>query len=206
MKKSNHTVNNEADLLEDFSSDLDFSNAMDNHGVFLFAEEFTYYSVSRAIKFILNKNLLPAAKQPKNLTLLIMSDGGDLNSCFGLIDVMMGSSIPIHTVGLGSIASCGFLTFIAGAPGHRIITPNTSIMCHQFTWYHGGKVHELLAADDERERTQARMIAHIKHCTKLKTDQEIKKYLLPPHDVYLEAKDAVKLGVADRITHYYPYK
>jgi ATP-dependent Clp protease, protease subunit len=204
MKKIIHPVNDEYDVIEQL--DFDSSTSLEHAGVYLFAEEFTNSSVSPAIKFILSQNLLPAAQRPKQLTMLIMSDGGDLTSCFGLIDVMMGSSIPIHTVGLGSIASCGFLTFISGTPGQRIITPNTSIMCHQFSWNHGGKVHELLAADLERERTQNRMLAHIKHCTKLKTEQEIKKYLLPPHDVYLDAKDAVKWGVADRITHYYPLK
>ena len=193
--------------LDSFEDTYDYSAAstMDTHGVILFTEEFTYSSVSRVIKFILNKNLLPATKQPRNITLIIMSDGGDLFSCLGLIDVIKGSRIPVHTVGLGSIASCGFLTFIAGEPGHRTITTNTSIMCHQFSWSSSGKVHELLAADTERQRLEKRMMAHIKQCTKLKTDDEIRKYLLPASDVYLEAKEAVKLGVADRISTYYPY-
>lgn len=193
------------DVLDDSFLDTSLSSPMDSAGVYMFSEEFTYSSVSRVIKFILNKNLLPKAQRPKNITLIIMSDGGDLFSCLGLIDVMKGSKIPVHTVGLGSIASCGFLTFIAGEPGHRTITANTSVMCHQFSWYTNGKVHELLAADDERKRLELRMISHIMHCTKLKTDKEVRKFLLPASDVYLDAKEAVKLGIADHVTSYYPY-
>lgn len=203
-KKINNDL--DTDILDDSFSDTLMGSPMDSAGVYMFSEEFTYSSVSRVIKFILNKNLLPKAQQPKNLTLIIMSDGGDLFSCLGLIDVMKGSKIPVHTVGLGSIASCGFLTFIAGEPGHRTITANTSVMCHQFSWFTNGKVHELLSADGERQRLERRMIAHIKQCTKLKTDEEVRKYLLPASDVYLEAKDAVKLGIADQVTSYYPYK
>jgi ATP-dependent Clp protease protease subunit len=205
MPKQKITNDVEADFIEESVDDLSFSSPMDTNGVYMFSEEFTYSSVSNVIKFILNKNLLTPRRRPKNITLIIMSDGGDLFSCLGLIDVIKGSQIPVHTVGLGSIASCGFLTFIAGEPGHRTITSNTSIMCHQFSWSSSGKVHELLAADTERQRLEKRMMAHIKQCTKLKTDDEIRKYLLPASDVYLEAKEAVKLGVADRITTYYPY-
>lgn len=205
MPKKKIVNDTDSELMEDSYFDTSLSSPMDSAGVYMFSEEFTYYSVSKVIKFILNKNLLPKAQQPKFITLIIMSDGGDLFSCLGLIDVMKGSKIPIHTVGLGSIASCGFLTFIAGEPGHRTITSNTSVMCHQLSWYNGGKVHELLAADSELHRLENRMISHIKECTKLKTDKEIRKYLLPASDVYLDVKDALKLGVADRVSTYYPY-
>ena len=46
---------------------------------------------------------------------------------FALIDTMKGSAIPIKTVGLGLIASCGIPTFMSGTKGRRIITSNTSI-------------------------------------------------------------------------------
>ena len=42
----------------------------------------------------------------KELTLAICSRGGDLNSCFALVDIMKGSQIPIRTIGMGMIASC----------------------------------------------------------------------------------------------------
>lgn len=209
MPKKQKADTDLGDFLDDVSSaslDLDGSSALDQNGVYVFAEEFTYASAAKCIRFILNKNFMPAHRQPKNITLIFMSDGGDLNGCFGLIDVMKGSRIPIHTVGIGTIASSALLAFMAGTPGHRTITPNTCIMSHQFSWYTGGKSHELMAVSSEVTRIEKRMLSHIRACTLLKTDDDIRKHLMPPSDVYLEARDAVKLGIADRVSTYYPYK
>jgi ATP-dependent protease ClpP protease subunit len=37
-----------------------------------------------------------------------------MSAAFALIDVIRGSAIPVHTIGLGVIASAGLLTFISG--------------------------------------------------------------------------------------------
>jgi ATP-dependent protease ClpP protease subunit len=42
------------------------------------------------------------------------------------------------------------------------------------------------------------MLEHYKRCTDL-DEKTIKKFLLPPHDVWLTAKEAVKYGIADKI-------
>ena len=96
------------------------------------------------------------------MTLGICSRGGDLNACFALVDVMKGSKIPIKTVGLGMIASCGLLMFITGTKGRRVLTPNTSILSHQYSWGSIGKEHELFARVKELELTTERMINHPK--------------------------------------------
>jgi len=141
-------------------------------------------------------------KKKKELTLGICSPGGDLNACFALIDVMKGSKIPIRTIGMGMIASCGLLMFISGEKGRRVLTPNTSILSHQFSWGSFGKEHELFAAVKEFDLTTRRMIDHYKKCTGL-SEEDIRKYLLPPQDVWLSAKEAKKLGLCDSITATY---
>jgi len=78
------------------------------------------------------------------------------------------------------------------------LTPNTSIMSHQYTWGTYGKEHELFSTVKEYELTTERMIKHYKKCTKLK-EKQIRQYLLPPHDVWLSAKQAKKLGICDKI-------
>ena len=121
--------------MTDDIEDLDDSKkpTIGDRGIYLFAEDFDSESTSKAITFILNKNILPKKDRPENLTLIINSPGGDLNSAFALIDIMRGSRIPIHTLGIGQISSCGLLTFMAGEKGHRTITPNTSILSHQYS-------------------------------------------------------------------------
>jgi ATP-dependent protease ClpP protease subunit len=51
----------------------------------------------------------------------------------------------------------------------------------------------------EFELTQQRMSAHYQLCTGL-SEEEIKKHLLPPHDIWLSAVEALNLHVCDHIS------
>ena len=170
-------------------------------GHHVFMSEVTQETMKPLIDWIISENF-NRDKKKKELTLGICSPGGDLNACFALIDVMKGSKIPIRTIGMGMIASCGLLMFISGEKGRRVLTPNTSILSHQFSWGSFGKEHELFAAVKEFDLTTRRMIDHYKKCTGL-SEEDIRKYLLPPQDVWLSAKEAKKLGLCDSITATY---
>ena len=170
------------------------------NGVVVFMGDVTVETMSPLIDWILAENY--KEKKKKELTLGICSRGGDLNACFALVDIMKGSKIPIRTVGLGMIASCGLLMFITGTKGRRVLTPNTSILSHQYSWGSIGKEHELFARVKELELTTERMINHYKKCTGLK-EADIRKYLLPAHDVWLGAKEAKKLGLCDKVEQIY---
>ena len=166
-------------------------------GHHVFMAEVTQETMKPLIDWIIAENY-NKEKKKKELTLGICSPGGDLNACFALVDVMKGSKIPIRTIGMGMIASCGLLMFISGEKGRRVLTPNTSILSHQFSWGSFGKEHELFAAVKEFDLTTRRMIDHYKKCTGL-SEEDIRKYLLPPQDVWLSAKEAKKLGLCDSI-------
>lgn len=174
------------------------AQSLEESNIYLFMEDFNSESVKPLIDFILRKNLLPAALKPKYLTLIINSPGGELPAAFALIDIMKGSAIPIHTIGLGMIASCGLLAFMSGAKGHRVLTPNTNILSHQFSWANYGKEHELVASVKQIDLLSQKMIALYKECTGL-SDAKIKEILLPEKDVWLSAKEAVKYKLADKI-------
>ena len=79
------------------------------------------------------------------------------------------------------------------------LTPNTSILSHQFSWGSDGKAHELFATMKEFELTQRRMVEHYERCTGL-SREEIKTVLLPPHDVWLTAEEALALKICDAIS------
>ena len=104
----------------------------DENDIYLFMSSVNDETCRDLISFIIAKNL--EKPKPKYLQLIINSNGGDLNAAFAVIDMMRGSPIPIRTVGLGMIASAAFAMFIAGEKGHRTLTPNTSIMSHQYSW------------------------------------------------------------------------
>ena len=155
-------------------------------------------SVKPIVEWILHENYV-SKKKRRELLLMICSEGGSVESAFALIDVMRSSNIHIKTVGLGQIASAGLLIFLAGSPGRRVLTPNTSILSHQFSWGSDGKAHELFATIKEFELTHKRMVQHYKEATGL-DETEIKQVLLPPHDVWLTAEEALALNICDAIS------
>lgn len=166
-------------------------------GIYFLSGGFNSENAHKIVTWILEANFAPK-NDFDHLTLIINSPGGEVNSAFAIIDAMEGSAIPVHTMGLGMIGSCGFLTFIAGTKGHRILTPNTSILSHEWSWGSRGKAHELFATVREFELTQERMLNHYMKHTGL-TKAQVEQKLLPSHDVWLSAQEAKDLGVCDEI-------
>ena len=166
------------------------------HSFFLLMEEITLQSAKQVVEWIFEANFTD--ERPDLMNLIICSPGGDLNAAFAVIDAMRGSAIPIRTIGLGQIASAGLMIFIAGAKNQRILTPNTSILSHQYSWGAFGKEHELFATVKEFDLTTKKMISHYKKCTGL-TDAKIREVLLPPQDIWLSPVEAKKLGLCDEV-------
>lgn len=166
------------------------------HSFYLFMDEVTLATAKPMIEWVFDSNF--AEERPDMLNLLICSPGGDLNAAFAVIDTMRGSAIPIRTIGLGQIASAGLMIFIAGDKGKRVLTPNTSILSHQYSWGAFGKEHELFATVKEFDLTTKKMITHYKKCTGL-TEAKIREILLPPQDIWLSPTEAKKLGLCDDV-------
>lgn len=183
---------------ETTATEQNHSQALADSGMYVLMGDITDDVIKPVIEWLLYENYV-SKKKKKELLLMICSNGGDMGAAFALIDVMMSSHIPVKTVGLGTIASAGLLIFISGTTGRRVLTPNTSILSHQFSWYNEGKAHELFATMKEFELTQSRMIAHYELCTGLGRD-EIRNNLLPPQDVWLSAQEALALNICDDIS------
>ena len=166
------------------------------HSFFLLMDEISVATVKPCVEWIMEANF--TEERPDLLNILITSPGGDLNAAFALVDIMRGSAVPIRTIGLGQIASAGLMIFIAGSKGQRLLTPNTSILSHQYSWGAFGKEHELFAQVKEFDLTTKRMIAHYKKCTGL-TDAKIREVLLPPQDIWLSPAESKKLGLCDEV-------
>ncbi|MEM7019590.1 MAG: ATP-dependent Clp protease proteolytic subunit [Pseudomonadota bacterium] len=172
-----------------------YKQDLDEEGIYYLTGTINMSSVAEPIRWVLRENF---NRNHKKLTLIINSNGGELSAAFALIDVMRGSSIPIHTIGLGRIASSGLLIFASGEKGHRVVTPNTSILSHQWSGGSYGKEHDLVARFKEHDMVTDRMLKHYAKCTGLEP-KKIRKRLLPPTDVWLTPKEARKLNLCDKI-------
>tara|TARA_R110001599_G_scaffold2107_5_gene11260 strand:- start:5455 stop:6168 length:714 start_codon:yes stop_codon:yes gene_type:complete len=170
------------------------------NGIMLLVDKFDQEKIMPLAAQIYEYNLMPDDLQPAQLTMIINSPGGSVHSAFHLIDAMMMSEIPIVTIGKGLVASCGVLTIMAG--DRRLVTHNTSVMSHQYSWGSRGKEHELQGIVKEFDMASSRMVEHYKKCTK-KSETYIRKHLLHPTDEWLTPAECVKHGIVDEVVQTY---
>jgi ATP-dependent protease ClpP protease subunit len=126
------------------------------------------------------------------------SSVGGLHAGWQICDVMDYIQTPVYTTGLGEIASAALIIFMNGEPGHRILTDRTSIMSHRYSWGVSGNHAELIAAESEFKNIHKRIVEHYVECTGM-TASAVEEVLLRPYNVYLDAFQAVKLGIADDV-------
>jgi len=169
-------------------------------GILFLADKFDQENVMPLVAQIYEYNLMPEELRPEAITLVINSPGGSVHSAFHLIDSMMMSDVPVNTLGQGLVASCGVLTIMAGK--RRMMTHNTSVMSHQFSWGSTGKEHELYAKVKEFEMASDRMEQHYRRFTK-KTVKYIRKHLLHSTDEWLTPEECLKHNIVDEVINTY---
>jgi ATP-dependent Clp protease protease subunit len=165
-------------------------------GVYLLFGEIDSEKILEVCGWIITEN--SSENPPDVLNLVINSPGGSLTDAFALISIMQGSQIPIRTVGIGEVASAGLLILMSGTPGLRTIDSTAEIMSHNFSAGSTGTYLELQNISKQYAKVEARIVAQYKKCTKL-SEAEIREKLIPTLDVYLTAKEAIKLGLADAV-------
>lgn len=170
-------------------------NSLKDNGILILNENVGESMSTKVIEFILEHNI---KREVDVLQLVISSYGGYTKDAYAIIDMMNGSKIPVRTIGLGVIASSGFMIFINGQKGYRTLTPNTMILSHQYSAGAIGKEHDLFATVKRFELQTSVMLNHYKRCTGL-SEEIIRQKLLPPQDVWLSSEEALSLNCCDII-------
>mgnify|MGYP001437760039 FL=1 len=174
-----------------------------DNGVLFMDKEFNQENCMPLVKMIIEYNLMPKDKAPNTIHLYINSPGGLVDSCMHLIDTIKQSRIPVHTYGMGSIASCGVMLMMSGVKGHRYLTHNTAVMSHEFSGGQKGQYHDMLDSKKHMDWTNEKLLEHYIKCTG-KTKTYIRKHLLAPKtDHWLTPEEAVKHGIADKVIKTY---
>lgn len=170
-------------------SDLNLQNL----GQYLLFDEISQTSAKEFCTFLLKANMLNI-----DTNLFINSPGGSVTAGFSIIDFIEASRVKVNTRAIGQICSMGFIIFISGEKGQRLMSPNTTIMSHTFTGGSWGKSHELFARNDHFKELNERVIAHyLKHTTC--TKKQIKEMFLGTTDLYLTPKECLKYGICDKV-------
>jgi len=176
---------------------------LDDAGVLLLTGEFDHKNIMPLVGKIMEYNLMPEELQPKRLTMIINSPGGQIAPCLTLIDTMLTSSIPVDTFATGMAASCGIMTLMAGE--HRMASVSCQLMSHQYSAGSTGKEHELFGRVKSFEQTSDWMLRHYSYCTGL-SSKKIKKRLLGPTDMWLDPQEALSYNIIDEVINVYGEK
>lgn len=137
------------------------------------------------------------SKDPrKDIRLYINSPGGIVSSGLAIYDTMQYVKADVMTICVGTAASMAAVLLSAGAKGKRILLPNSVVLLHQIM---GGA--EGQAIDVE---IQARHILKVKEQINSILSRHTKKPIPQiskdtDRDFYLNAKEAITYGVADKI-------
>jgi ATP-dependent Clp protease protease subunit len=138
----------------------------------------------------------------------INSPGGLVTAGLAIYDTMQFIKPDVSTIVLGQAASMGSLLAQAGAPGKRLVLPESRTMIHRVssgTPGTRGSVHvqELQFEDakrsyEESQRLNKRLTElYVKHNSAGKTYDDL--FATMKFDTFLSAEEAVAYGLADRV-------
>lgn len=151
---------------------------------------------------------LEAEDTDKPIFMYVHSPGGSVESGLAVYDTMQFISCPVYTIVIGQAASMGSFIAQAGEAGHRYVLPESRTMIHRVS--HGipstqGSVYvtELEFEDAKRSLEEGKRVnrrlteLYAKHNSAGLKYKQLENAMR--NDTYLSAKDAVEMGLADRV-------
>ena len=151
---------------------------------------------------------LESQNPEKDINLYINSPGGAVTAGLAIYDTMQYIKCDVRTIVMGQACSMGSFLAQAGAPGKRLVLPESRTMIHRVssgTRGTSGSIHvqELEFEDAKRHFEESKKInqrlteLYVKHNTAGKTYEELFETM--KFDTFLTAKEAVENGFADKI-------
>jgi len=151
---------------------------------------------------------LESENPDKDINLYINSPGGSVTAGLAIYDTMQYIKCDVRTIVNGQAASMGSFLAQAGAPGKRIVLPESRTMIHRVssgTRGTSGSVHvqELEFEDAKRHIEESKRLnrrlteLYVRHNTAGKTYDELFETM--KFDTFLSAQEAVEAGLADKV-------
>lgn len=143
------------------------------------------------------KGLLALEKEDPEapVTLVVNSPGGSVTAGLALIDTMRSVSCPVHTVGMGMIASMAAVILACG--DHRAVYPNAQVMIHQLLGGLGmSQQSDIEIAAEQLRNLRGRLDALLAEKGKLSIEEF---HELTERDCWCDAERALELGIVDEI-------
>ena len=131
---------------------------------------------------------------------IVSSYGGSAVDMFAIYDSMrlIKDDCEIHTVGLGKVMSAAVLLLAAGTKGQRKVGANCRLMIHGVISGQQGHLDDLENEMEESKWMQKQYIKALAAESNM-TEKYIRNLMKRRLNVYIDAKEAVELGIADVI-------
>ena len=170
-------------------------------GLFSEVEQEKIAELVHALLYINEMNKLTEKEEDKkSIDFYLCTYGGSADDMFALYDVLniVKQDTEVHTIGVGKVMSAGVLLLAAGTKGKRKIGRNCRVMIHNVAGGSFGILPNMTNELEAIERIQEAYIDALVENSKL-TKKRLTKMLNQKVNIYLDAEEAVKLGIADII-------
>lgn len=134
--------------------------------------------------------------KPEPIKLYVDSYGGLVYQCMGLLGIMATSKTEIHTIVTGCAMSCGFLISISAHK--RFGYENSTYLYHQVSSGASGTVTDMEEKLEEGKRLQSLVEKITLKQTNI-SEETLKKILKQKKDWYIDSKEALELGIIDKL-------
>lgn len=145
------------------------------------------------------KSLHLLGQKEENILILLNNPGGDEYHGLAIYDAISNCKAHVTVRGYGHVMSMA--SWIMQAADNREMTPNATMMVHYGSWEFEGHAKDAMRWAKEGERLNRLMedayLVRIKE--KHPRYNRSKLQLMLDHDSFLTAKDAVELGLADKV-------
>lgn len=141
---------------------------------------------------------LESENSDKDIYLYINSPGGVITAGMAIYDTMQFIKPDVCTIVMGQACSMGSFLAQAGAPGKRLLLPNSRHMIHQPSGGARGMASDIEISYKEIMFWKQRLTElYVKHNTKNKTFEEFERDM--DRDTFMSAQQALDYGLADKI-------
>jgi ATP-dependent Clp protease protease subunit len=131
-----------------------------------------------------------------DISIYINSPGGSVTAGMAIYDTMNFIKSKVATICVGMAASMAAFLLSSGEKGKRFALPNSEVMIHQPLGGAEGQATEIKIAAERILKLKDKM----NHLLAKNTNQSLKKISEDTErDYFLDAKEAVKYGIVDKI-------
>ena len=131
---------------------------------------------------------------------IISTHGGLAAEMFSVYDTIreIRDQTPVHTKGIGKVMSAGVLLLACGTKGERRIGRYCRVMIHGVMAGQHGYLADVENEFKETKAIQKMYVQALSNETNM-SEAYVRKLMNKKSNVYLDAEEAVKLGIADII-------